>query len=151
LTDIFALPSPPDAVLYNAAQLLPDDLLTTSSENMVTAYVIDVVSAVVTAQVAAPSMHSAGGGTIIFTGGGLADDLHPGLATLSLGKLAMRGVARIRGKQLTTENIRIITVTINGMVASGTPFDPDHIADRYWQLTHRDGDAGFIDESFDGV
>ena len=31
-------------------------------------------------------------------------------------------------------------VTIAGQVAPGTPFDPDRIAERYWQIVNSDGD-----------
>jgi NAD(P)-dependent dehydrogenase (short-subunit alcohol dehydrogenase family) len=151
LTEIFANPPQPNVVLYNAAHLSPDDLLTTTSQNLMTSYAVNVVGAVVTAQVAAASMHLAGGGTVLLTGGGLADDLQPGLATLSLGKLGLRAVARILGKQLPDEKIRVITVTVNGMVASGTPFDPDHIAEQYWLLTHAESGPGFVEAPFDGV
>jgi NAD(P)-dependent dehydrogenase (short-subunit alcohol dehydrogenase family) len=37
------------------------------------AYDVDVVGAIVVTQVAAPAMRAAGGGTILFTGGGWAD------------------------------------------------------------------------------
>jgi hypothetical protein len=54
-----------------------------------TAYAVDVISAIVVAQVAAPAMQAAGFGTILVTGGGFADHPIPGLATVSLEPLAL--------------------------------------------------------------
>ena len=45
---------------------------------------MDVISAIVVAQVAAPAMRAAGFGTILVTGGGFADHPIPALATVSL-------------------------------------------------------------------
>jgi NAD(P)-dependent dehydrogenase (short-subunit alcohol dehydrogenase family) len=88
----------------------------------------------VTAQVAVPAMRAAGGGTLMFTGGGLADQPEPNLATLSLGKLGLRGVANMLGAQLSDDGIRVVTITVGGAVEPGTPFAPEHIAERYREL-----------------
>jgi short-subunit dehydrogenase len=101
---------------------------------------VDVVDAVVATQVAAPAMQAAGGGTILFTGGGFADHPVPALATLSLGKAALRSAATILSAELAEARVRVASITIAGPVAPGTPFDPNRIAERYWQIVHSDGD-----------
>jgi short-subunit dehydrogenase len=95
---------------------------------------------VVATQVAAPAMRAAGAGTILFTGGGFADYPVPALATLSLGKAALRSAATILGVELAEDGIRVATVTIAGVVERGTPFDPDRIAETFWRVAQSDGD-----------
>jgi short-subunit dehydrogenase len=149
LSSLYAAPNPPGVVLYNVAQLTPDDLLSAAPEDLLRAHTVDVVGGVVAAQVAVPAMRASGGGTLLFTGGGLADQPHPGIATLSLGKLGLRGVANLLGAQLAEDGIRVRTLTVNGMVSPGTPFDPEHIAERYRRLVDN-AKPGFVDEHFNG-
>jgi NADP-dependent 3-hydroxy acid dehydrogenase YdfG len=89
--------------------------------------------------VAAPSMRAAGSGTIIVTGGGFADHPIPALASVSLGKAALRSAATMLGADLASDGIRVATFTIAGQIVAGTAFDPDSIADRYWEVVDSDG------------
>lgn len=150
LGSLYTAPNPPGVVLYNVAQLTPNDLLSATPEDLLGAYTVDVVGGVVAAQVAVPAMRAAGGGMLLFTGGGLADQPHPSLATLSLGKLGLRGVANLLGTQLAEDGIRVLTLTVNGMVEPGTPFDPEHIAERYRRAVD-EAEPGFVDEHFNGA
>ena len=68
----------------------PDRLLSSSVARLQAAYSVDVIGAIVVAQAAAPAMRAAGFGTILVTGGGFADHPIPALATVSLGKAALR-------------------------------------------------------------
>ena len=111
-----------------------DDLVTVEPSVLAEANAINVLSAITTAQAAVPGMRAAGEGTIIFTGGGVADALPPQLATLSLGKVALRAAATMLRQQLESENIRVGTITIAGGIEAGGPFDPDKIAQRYWEV-----------------
>jgi short-subunit dehydrogenase len=114
-------------------------LLSSSAAHLLTAYTVDVIGAVVAAQVAAPAMRAAGLGTIIVTGGGFADYPIPALATVSLGKAALRSAATMLGADLEPDGIRVATLTIAGQIVAGTPFDPERIAERYWEVVHTDG------------
>ncbi len=81
-------------------------------------------------------MAANGGGTILLTGGGLA--LYPqyGVGVLSLvaGKGALRVLGLALHEALKPANIHVAMVTITGTVQPGTAFDPDKIAESYWQL-----------------
>jgi len=79
-------------------------------------------------------MRASGKGTILFTGGGLALHPNPQVASLSVGKAAIRNLAYSLGAELELEGIQVATVTIAGYVKPGTHFDPDLIAETYWQL-----------------
>jgi len=114
LEPLFAGPGAPGVVIYSAALAAPDDLLSVTPEQLATAYAVDVIGAVVTAQLAVPAMRAAGGGTLLFTGGGFADRLPDSLATLSLGKLALRGVATMLARKLRDDDIHAGSLTILG-------------------------------------
>ena len=90
----------PGLIIYNAVMGAPDKLLESSVAHLETAYRVDVISAIVLTQVAAPAMRAAGSGTIIVTGGGFADNPIPVLATVSLGKAALRSAATMLGSDL---------------------------------------------------
>jgi short-subunit dehydrogenase len=103
------------------------------------AYAVDVISAIVVARVAAPAMRAAGFGTVIVTGGAFADHPIPALATVSLGKAALRSAATMLGADLEPDGIRVATLTIAGRIVAGTAFDPERIAERYWDVVRTDG------------
>jgi short-subunit dehydrogenase len=129
----------PGVIAYNAVMGAPDRLLSTSAAHLQAAYSVDVISAIVVAQVAAPAMRAAGFGTILVTGGGFADHPIPALATVSPGKAALRSAATMLGADLQPDGIRVATLTIAGTIAAGTSFDPERIAERYWEVVHVDG------------
>jgi short-subunit dehydrogenase len=124
----------PGVVIYNAVLGAPDRLLSSTVSHLQEAYAVDVIGAIVVAQEAAGAMKAAGSGTIIVTGGGFADHPIPALATVSLGKAALRSAATMLGADLGPDGIRVATLTIAGQIAAGTDFDPERIADRYWQI-----------------
>jgi short-subunit dehydrogenase len=129
----------PGLIIYSAVMGAPDTLLSSSAEHLLTAYTVDVIGAIVMAQVAAPAMRAAGSGTIMVTGGGFADYPIPALATVSLGKAALRSAATMLGADLEPDGIRVATLTIMGQIVAGTAFDPENIAKRYWEVVHTDG------------
>jgi NAD(P)-dependent dehydrogenase (short-subunit alcohol dehydrogenase family) len=151
LSPLFAAPGAPGVVIYNAALAASDDLLTVSPEQLADAYAVDVIGGVLAAQLAVPAMRSAGGGTLLFTGGGFADALPQTLATLSLGKVALRAAATMLARQLRDDDIHAGSLTILGQIVAGTPFDPDSIADAYWAICHEQPDAWREEYRFEGA
>lgn len=151
LAPLFAVPGAPGVVIYNVALAAPDELLTVSPQRLADAYAVDVIGGVLTAQLAVPAMRAAGGGTLLFTGGGFADALPQTLATLSLGKVALRAVATMLARQLRDDDIHAGSLTILGQIAAGTPFDPDSIADAYWAICNEPADAWREEYRFEGA
>ncbi len=139
IAELYSEQGAPGLIIYNAVMGTPDNLLSSSVEHLHTAYAVDVISAIVVTQVAAPTMRAAGSGTIIVTGGGFADYPIPALATISLGKAALRSAATMLGADLESDGIRVTTLTIAGQIVAGTGFDPQRIAKRYWEVVHSDG------------
>ena len=151
LSPLFAAPDAPGVVIYSAAVMALDDLLSVSPEQLAAGYAVDVIGAVVTAQLAVPAMRDSGGGTLLFTGGGFADALSEGFATLSLGKLALRAVATMLAREVRDDDIHAGSLTILGQIAPGTPFDPDAIADAYWAIRNESRDGWREEYRFDGA
>jgi short-subunit dehydrogenase len=139
MTELYRGEHPPGVIVYNAVMGAPDQLLSSSVAHLQAAYAVDVISAIVVAQVAAPAMKASGFGTMIVTGGGFADHPIPALATVSLGKAALRSAATMLGADLEPDGIRVATLTIAGQIVAGTAFDPDRIAERYWDVVQSDG------------
>jgi short-subunit dehydrogenase len=139
MTELYGSDGAPGVVIYNAVMGAPDQLMSSTAAHLQTAYAVDVIGAIVIAQVAAPAMRAAGFGTIVVTGGGFADHPIPALATVSLGKAALRAAATMLGADLGPDGIRVATLTIVGQIVAGTAFDPERIAERYWEVVQTDG------------
>ena len=82
-------------------------------------------------------MRRAGQGTLLFTGGGLALKPQADLASGSMGKAALRQLALCLAEELAPEGLHAALVTVAGFVQRDTPFNPDLIADCFWEL-HRE-------------
>jgi NAD(P)-dependent dehydrogenase (short-subunit alcohol dehydrogenase family) len=108
-------------------------------------------AALACAQAVHPAMRERGRGTMLFTGGGLA--LRPeygrGVASLTAGKSALRGLVHAMAAELAEDGIRAGTITIAGMVKPGTAFDPDRIAELYWRF--HAGEITAVETVFDGT
>jgi short-subunit dehydrogenase len=139
VTELYGIDNAPGVVIYNAVMGAPDQLMSSTADHLQTAYAVDVIGAIMIAQAAAPAMKAAGFGTILVTGGGFADHPIPALATVSLGKAALRSAATVLGADLGPDGIRVATLTIAGQIVAGTAFDPEKIADRYWEVVQTDG------------
>jgi short-subunit dehydrogenase len=134
LDAVYSAADAPGLMVYNAVLSAPDTLLESDPAHLHAAYDVDVVGAIVATQVAAAAMRKAGGGTILFTGGGFAYHPVPAMATISLGKAALRSAAIMLSSDLAQDGVRVATITIEGIIADDTPFSPDKIADAYWKI-----------------
>jgi len=124
----------PEVLVYNAAVMKQGRPSEVSPESVVSDFRINVVGAFIAAQEVIPAMREKRAGTILLTGGGLALTPFPALASLAIGKAAIRNLTSSLGGELEPDNIHVATVTICGIVKPGTHFDPDLIADVYWTL-----------------
>jgi short-subunit dehydrogenase len=80
----------PGVVIYNAALIASDGILTSDTDYLLSAYAIDVLGAINAAQVFTPALRQAGTGTFLATGGYAGVDPQPAYATISLGKAGLR-------------------------------------------------------------
>src|ERR1700760_3429831 len=74
LEGVFGAPGAPGVVAYNAALPDPGQILDATVEQLRTAHDVDVIGAVIAAQLAAPALRAAGAGTLLATSGGFADN-----------------------------------------------------------------------------
>jgi len=152
LERIFSAPGAPGVVVYNAALPDPGEILDTTVERLRTAHDVDVLGAVVAAQVAVPALRAAGGGgTLLVTSGGFADNPVPALASLSMGKAALRSAQTLIAAGVREDGIHAATVTIAGAVKPGTDFDPDTIAELFWTAHTDSMDAWQTEYRFTGA
>jgi NAD(P)-dependent dehydrogenase (short-subunit alcohol dehydrogenase family) len=151
LERIFDAPGAPGVVVYNAALPDPGQILDATVERLRTAHDVDVIGAVVAAQVAAPVLRAAGGGTLLATSGGFADNPVPALASLSIGKAAMRSAQTLIAAGVRDDGIHAATVTVAGAVKPGTDFDPNKIAELFWTAHTDPKDAWQTEYRFTGA
>lgn len=82
------------------------------------------------------------GGLVLATGGGSADHPMTSAASLGVQKAALRNLMLALDQDLRARGIRAASLTVNGTIAAGTPFDPDRIADAFAALVADAGSAG---------
>lgn len=135
--------APIGVLVYNAAGVTPANPTALPPDRLMADLAVSVGGALVAAQTLAPAM-AAGQGTMLFTGGGFALYPEPALASLGVGKAALRNLVQSLAQELFAWSIRVGTVTIKGKVEPGTAYDPDRIADAFMALhTDRDDQLGF--------
>src|SRR6201996_3364953 len=151
LERIFGAPDAPGVVVYNAALPDPGQILDATVERLRTAHDVDVIGAVVAAQVAVPVLRAAGSGTLLVTSGGFADNPVPALASLSMGKAALRWAQTLIAAGVRDDGIHAATITIVGAVKPGTNFDPEDIAELFWTAHTDPEDAWQTEYRFTGA
>lgn len=111
-----------------------------------------ITGALACAQAVYDGMKAAGRGTIPFTGGGLTLNPRFGarVTSLTAGKSGLRGLTYALAAELAADGIHVATVTVSGAIKAGTTFDPDFIADSYWNLHVQAGGEQTTEHVFDG-
>jgi short-subunit dehydrogenase len=128
-----------EVLVYNAFVSTHANPTALSEQQLIDDFKVNVVGALTSVQQVIPAMIERKQGAILLTGGALA--LYPAAlkTSLSIGKAGMRSLAFTLSDELASHGIYVGTVTIAGVVKPGTFFDPDTIAESYWELyTQRD-------------
>jgi short-subunit dehydrogenase len=100
---------------------------------------VNVHSAVAAVQATLPALEAARG-TVLFTGGGAAVRPSAAYGVLGLGKAALRAAAFALADELHPRGVTVRTLTVAGVLAPGTPFDPERVAQAMWQLVTDPGE-----------
>ena len=124
----------PDVVVYNASIYQAEAILELSLEALRLALDVHVVGALNTAQSAIAAMRSADHGVLVFTVNSLARSPEAMSAALSIGKGAQLNLALSLERDLEGTPIHVGVVTVCGPIKAGTAYDPDRLADVYWEL-----------------
>ena len=128
----------PDVVVYNASIYQAEPALELSLEALRLALDIHVVGALNTAQSAVATMRGADHGVLVFTVNNLARAPEAMSAALSIGKGAQLNLALSLERELEDTPVRVGVVTVCGPIKVGTAYDPDRLADVYWELATQD-------------
>jgi NADP-dependent 3-hydroxy acid dehydrogenase YdfG len=134
LSDLTTAMGDPDVLLYNAAGASDRSLADVSAEQFASEIATSITGAFTASQCVLPAMRARRSGTVLLTGGGFAFEPMPTMAGLGVGKAGLRNLAFSLHADLKDLAVHAATVTICGTVAAGTPFDPERIADAYWNL-----------------
>ena len=136
--EIVAAVGVPDVVMYNASIYQAEGVLELSNEALRLALDIHVVGALNTAQCAIAAMQQAGRGVLVFTVNSLARSPESMSAALSIGKGGQLNLALSLERELDGTGIRVGVVTVCGPIKAGTAYDPDRLAEVYWELATQD-------------
>lgn len=127
---------PADVMIYNAARWHEQPVMELDPMTFNWDLALCATGALACSQAVWPAMKAAGRGSLLFTGGGLA--LYPGygagVASLTAGKSALRGLVHAMAGEVGPAGIHAATVTIAGTIKAGTALDPDRIAEEFWIL-----------------
>lgn len=123
-----------DVLLYNAARLgYGQSVFEQSAESIDSDIQIDISSGLRAVHAAVPALRQRGRGTILLTGGGLADAPNALALTLSLGKLGLRAIAQALSDSLKAEGINIACLTVSARIVPESE-DARAIAEAYWAM-----------------
>jgi NAD(P)-dependent dehydrogenase (short-subunit alcohol dehydrogenase family) len=129
----------PVGILAHNASVFGERLLETELDTLQRATNVNMLAPIAAAQGALASLEETGG-TVLLTGGGLALQPYAKWGLLSLGKVGLRSVAGLLADDLAPHGVRVRTLIINGVIEPGSPFDPDLIAEAFWDLHADPGD-----------
>lgn len=131
----------PDVVVYNASIYQAEAALELSLDALRLALDIHVIGARNAARSAVAAMQGAEHGVLVFTVNSLALAPEAMSAGLSIGKGAQLNLALSLERELEDTPVDVGVVTICGPIKAGTFYDPDRLADVYWELATQDHDG----------
>ncbi|MCO7124571.1 SDR family NAD(P)-dependent oxidoreductase [Sporolactobacillus shoreicorticis] len=124
----------PEVLIYNAVIRRKKAPSCLTEEELMNDFKVNVIGAKTCITEVLPDFVKQKKGTFLVTGGGFA--LHPSIdfSSMSLGKAALRNFIFSLGEELQTKNIYVGTVTIMGKIEKNTKYDPERIAQAYWNM-----------------
>lgn len=129
----------PDVLFYNVGITAPVESGKTDAEVLTRHFIIDVASAYHCFRLVCDDSFIARHGSVILTGGGLAEYPTYGFLPLSIDKAALKAMAVALHDEMAPKGVFVGTVTIYGSIGIDTFLAPARIAERIWELNqHRD-------------
>jgi NAD(P)-dependent dehydrogenase (short-subunit alcohol dehydrogenase family) len=124
----------PTVLVHHLSVPVPGTPTTMAYEEFSAGLAGGVGALLVAAQELVPAMRRAGRGTVLVTGSGAA--LHPSAPYAGLGvqKAGVRSLALSMAQELAPAGVHVATVTVVGVISPGGYYDPDLIAEVYWEL-----------------
>jgi NAD(P)-dependent dehydrogenase (short-subunit alcohol dehydrogenase family) len=116
---------------FNPSVLTPQRPLELSAAQLLRDLHVGPASLLTAVQAARPFLRE--GARITATGAATADRPWSAAASLGVQKAALRNLVAALDGQLKSDGIRAMSLTVAGTVQPGTPFDPDLIADAFFE------------------
>jgi NADP-dependent 3-hydroxy acid dehydrogenase YdfG len=128
-----------DVLVHNAVAFRAAPASKLSAADLLTDLGTGVGSLLTAVQAVLPTLRRQRTGTIIATGSGAADHPHTTAASLGVQKAGLRNLVQTLAAELGDEGIHVATLTVHGVLAAGTPFAPEAIAEVYAGLVAQTG------------
>ncbi|WP_271985623.1 SDR family NAD(P)-dependent oxidoreductase [Pseudoclavibacter terrae] len=126
----------PEVLVYNAAVLQLSSPIDGDDAVWMQSFAVNILGAKIAAETVLPALD--GTGSLLFTGGGLADTPHPSYASLAVGKAGLRNYVQSLAASLEDTNVHATSVTINGGIDGGEErFSSASLAKDYLDLHHQ--------------
>ena len=128
-----------DVLHFNPSAFTHKDPLSLSPDELLADVRLGVAPLLTLVQAARPYLRS--GGRVVATGSMAADRPWHEAASLGVQKAALRNLVRSLDATLRDDDVRAVTLTVNGTLERGTAFDPDRVAEAtYAAVTQDPGD-----------
>jgi NAD(P)-dependent dehydrogenase (short-subunit alcohol dehydrogenase family) len=138
-----------DVLHYNPSAFRQKDPLALGVDELLEDVALGVGGLLTAVQAARPFMSQ--GARVTATGSMAADKPWHEAASLGVQKAGLRNLVRSLDRTLEPHGIRAVSLTVNGTLGRGTPFDPDLVADAIFAAAHQP-EAGWQDEvPYDGT
>jgi NAD(P)-dependent dehydrogenase (short-subunit alcohol dehydrogenase family) len=137
-----------DVLHFNPSAFRQQDPLTLTPDQLLADVRLGVASLLVAVQAARPFLGP--GSRITATGSMAADAPWNEAASLGVQKAGLRNLVRSVDTTLRGDGVRAVSVTVNGTLAAGTPFDPARVADAIFAAAQQDPESWRTEVPYDG-
>lgn len=141
-----------DVLHHNVSLFRPGGLADVTAGDLLADLAVGAASLLTAVRAARPFL-VASHGSVVVTGGGSADHPMRGALTLGVQKAAVRALLQGMAAELAEEGVHAATLSVNGTLAPGTPFDPDLVAARLLAMSqerHGPREGWRVLQAFDG-
>jgi len=138
-----------DVLHFNPSAFREKDPLELSPDELLTDVRLGVGALLDAVQAARPHMQA--GGRVTATGSMAADRPWNRAASLGVQKAALRNLMFSLDTTLKPDGIRAMSLTVNGTLGAGTPFDVEHVAEALFAASTRDDADWSTEVPFDGA
>ncbi|MFP5347322.1 MAG: SDR family NAD(P)-dependent oxidoreductase [Actinomycetes bacterium] len=123
-----------DVLHHNISTFRAATASQTTAAELLADVAVGVASLLTAVRAVLPWMLEAGTGTVLATGSGAADRPMTDGATLGVQKAALRNLVQAMAAELRPRGVHVATVTVHGVLAEGTAFTPDAVAEQLFDL-----------------